>query len=71
MQIKGVTVTDSVVNGIGKSLDELKTQSTYDSAINGNGLGGLGWSFGDNDDNPWKWDANKNNGLPYLYWQEL
>jgi hypothetical protein len=33
--------------------------------------GSLGWSFGDNDDNPWQWDANKNNGLSYLYWQEL
>jgi hypothetical protein len=50
---------------------ELKTQSTYSDTINGDGLGGLGWSFGDNDTSPWKHDDSKNNGLPYLYWQEL
>jgi hypothetical protein len=59
MSITGSTGYDA---GTDKSGTELTTQSTYET---------LGWSFGDDDDNPWKIDADKNNGLPYLYWQEL
>jgi hypothetical protein len=44
-----------------KTIVELKTQSTYT---------GLGWLFGNNASNPWKIDANKNGGLPYLYYQD-
>jgi hypothetical protein len=58
-------------HGVDRTQIELKTQTTYSDAINGNGLGGLGWKFGDDDDNPWKIDPNKNNGYPYLYWQKL
>jgi hypothetical protein len=58
----------SGTNGVSKTITELKTQSTYSNATTD---GGFGWKFGNNDDNPWKIDANKNNGYPYLYWQEL
>ncbi|MDR2152721.1 MAG: hypothetical protein LBO72_07870 [Helicobacteraceae bacterium] len=56
-------------DGTPKSFAELKTRSTYEDAINGDGLGGLGWLFGDDSDHPWKIDSSKNNGLPYLYWE--
>jgi hypothetical protein len=56
-------------NGTSKTMPELKTQSTYSSQVNGDGLGGLGWKFGNDASNPWKIDANKNGGLPYLYWE--
>ncbi|MDR1912611.1 MAG: hypothetical protein LBQ52_09765, partial [Helicobacteraceae bacterium] len=50
--------------------DGLKSQSTYDGVINGDGNGGLGWKFGNDDENPWKIDAIKHDGYPYLYWQK-
>jgi hypothetical protein len=50
---------DYYINGEGKSEAELKTQSTYES---------LGWSFGDDNANPWKIDENSS--YPYFYWQE-
>jgi hypothetical protein len=58
-------------HGTDKTQIELKTQATYFDAVNGDGLGGLGFKFGDDDDNPWKIDPNKNNGYPYLYWQDI
>jgi hypothetical protein len=48
--------------GEAKTESELKSQSTYASA--------LGWKFGNNDDNPWKISAGRNGGYPYLYWEE-
>ncbi|MDR2789811.1 MAG: hypothetical protein LBB59_02395 [Campylobacteraceae bacterium] len=68
-----MSVTGTVNGAVGtdKTIGQFKTKSTYSDDINGDGNGGLGWSFGDNDTSPWKIDANKNNGLPYLYWQEL
>ncbi|MDR0747045.1 MAG: hypothetical protein LBE89_04040 [Helicobacteraceae bacterium] len=54
-------------NGTSKTMPELKTQSTYSSQVDG---GGLGWKFGNDVLNPWKIDANKNNGYPYLYYQD-
>jgi hypothetical protein len=48
--------------GIGKADSQFKSQSTYSNA--------LGWKFGNSDANPWKIDANKNGGYPYLYWEE-
>jgi hypothetical protein len=69
--VNGSTVTGddgSGVNGIDKTIAELKTETTYSDSITN---GGLGWSFGNDDENPWKIDLNKNDGLPYLYWQEL
>jgi hypothetical protein len=63
-------VGDPANHGTSKSIVELTSQSTYESAINGDGLGGLGWKFGSDASNPWKIDANKNGGLPYLYWED-
>jgi hypothetical protein len=45
-----------------KTIVELKTKSTYETD--------LSWKFGSDDSNPWKIDANKNGGLPYLYYQD-
>ena len=51
-------------HGTDKTIDNLKTQSTY----SGMPTNGLGWSFGDNDTNPWKIEGNN---YPHLYWQDL
>jgi uncharacterized repeat protein (TIGR02543 family) len=64
-----VTGTTNGYAGTDKTATELRTQSTYSDPINGDGLGGLGWKFGNDDDNPWKMDPTKNDGLPYLYWE--
>jgi hypothetical protein len=57
-----VTGTASYGNaGTSKTITDLTTQSTYSS--------GLGWNFGNDENNPWKIDPYKNNGLPYLYWE--
>jgi translation initiation factor 2 gamma subunit (eIF-2gamma) len=61
-------LTYEVYNGIDKTITQLQTLETYSDTIEN---GGLGWKFGNDNDNPWKWDINKNNGFPYLYWQEL
>ncbi|MDR1975485.1 MAG: hypothetical protein LBQ18_00685 [Campylobacteraceae bacterium] len=59
-------------SGTSKDTTELQTQSTYENATNADGSGGLGWAFdGDNATAPWKMDADKNGGYPYLYWQKL
>ncbi|MDR1460485.1 MAG: hypothetical protein LBI78_02445 [Campylobacteraceae bacterium] len=59
MLVNGNTVSGGDnLNGEGKSEADLKTKSTYES---------LGWSFGDNNANPWKIDENSS--YPYLYWQ--
>jgi hypothetical protein len=55
-------------NGISKSIEQFTAKETYSNSTTD---GGLGWSFGDNDTSPWKWEDGKNNDLPYLYWQEL
>jgi len=55
-------------NGVDKSLADLKTQATYSDPVNGDGLGGLGWAFGNDDDHPWKMPAG--GGYPILYWQK-
>jgi hypothetical protein len=48
--------------GTPKTEAELKTQSTYESD--------LGWKFGNDSANPWKFDLSKNSGYPYLYWEK-
>ena len=42
-------------------IDDITTYS-------GNGANQLGWKFGSNNDNPWKWDG-ETYLLPILYWQ--
>jgi hypothetical protein len=61
IRVNGTDVIVSDLHGASKSNAELKTQSTYES---------LGWSFGNDSKHPWKIDASKNNGYPYLYWEE-
>ena len=60
--------TGSSYHGVSKTDAQLKTQSTYSGAINSDGLGGLGWKFGSDDDNPWKMPSG--GGYPILYWQQ-
>ena len=69
MQATGVAFEISAVNqGVSKTLEELQTQSTYSDPVNGDGLGGLGWKFGSDDNNPWKMPAA--GGFPVLYQQQ-
>jgi hypothetical protein len=55
-----MTVTGSTDGNAGtsKTITELTTQSTYSN-----------WNFGNNEAYPWKIDPYKNDGLPYLYWE--
>jgi hypothetical protein len=55
--------------GVSKSLTDLQTQTTYSNTINGNGLGGLGWQFGNDDAHPWVLSAFPGYSYPTLYWQ--
>jgi len=55
-------------NGVSKTDAEFRTQTTYEGAIVGDGDGGLGWKFGNDDDNPWKMPIG--GGYPILYWQQ-
>jgi len=59
--------TNTWYHSVSKTDAQLRTQSTYSAAVNGDGLGGLGWKFGNNDANPWKMPAG--GGYPILYWQ--
>jgi hypothetical protein len=63
----GVFNTSAAFHGINKTERALKTRSTYEIAVKGNGLGGLGWLFGNNDSRPWKMPLS--GGYPILYWQ--
>jgi hypothetical protein len=57
-------------HGIDKTIDQFKMQEIYSNATVSNGLG---WKFGNDDDNPWKIDPDKDqhNGYPYFYWQRF
>ncbi|MDR2341733.1 MAG: hypothetical protein LBD84_01655 [Campylobacteraceae bacterium] len=56
------SATEDGFSGTNKTIEQFKDVSTYESLL---------WAFGDNDNSPWKIDADKNDGLPYFYWQEL
>ena len=60
--------TQTKYHGVSKTNAQLRTQSTYSGAIVGDGLGGLGWKFGNDDDTPWQMPAD--GGHPILYWQQ-
>jgi hypothetical protein len=64
MTVNGVTVSNSNINGIGKTDEQSKVQSTYSDAVIGDGLGGLGWDF----INVWKMPSS--GGYPILKWQK-
>jgi uncharacterized repeat protein (TIGR02543 family) len=70
MQAVGGTFDTSnpAIHGTSKTAAQLKTRSTYESAIYGNGFGGLGWQFGNDAEHPWK--MPEGGGYPILYWQE-
>jgi hypothetical protein len=53
-------------NGIDKTLAELQTQETY-SNLTANG--GLGWKFGNDNNNPWVWGVFDDYPYPTFYWQ--
>jgi hypothetical protein len=55
-------------HGTSKTVNELKQKATYSNAVNGDGNGGLGWKFGNDNESPWK--INEGKGYPYLYWQK-
>jgi len=59
-------VSDTRLYGVDKTNAQLQTQSTYSDAVKGDGWGGLGWKFGNDDDNPWKMVEG---GYPILYRQ--
>ena len=62
--------TDIKSHGTDKTDAQLKTKSTYSDAVNGDGLGSLGWKFGNDDDAPWKMpSAGDDYPYPILYWQ--
>jgi hypothetical protein len=46
-------------DGESKTVAEITQQATYEA---------LGWKFGNDDDNPWKWGGTEY-PLPILYWQ--
>ncbi|MDR2342029.1 MAG: hypothetical protein LBD84_03175 [Campylobacteraceae bacterium] len=54
--------TEDGFSSTSKTIEQFKDISTYESLL---------WAFGDDDNSPWKIDADKNDGLPYLYWQEF
>ena len=67
MTVLGSSYQLSAGRGVNRTDAQLKTQSTYSDTIVGDGVGGLGWKFGNNVDNPWKMPDG--GGYPILYWQ--
>ena len=59
MNAEGFTFTGSEIDGTSINKTAAKTQATYE---------GLGWKFGNNDNNPWKMGVGAY-ALPVLYWQ--
>ncbi|MDR0664257.1 MAG: hypothetical protein LBF86_01865 [Helicobacteraceae bacterium] len=65
MLINGDAVSDgNAGNGSGKALSAFKKKETYSYSVAG---GGLGWSFGEDDNAPWVYVEND---YPKLYWQK-
>ncbi|MDR2342368.1 MAG: hypothetical protein LBD84_04955 [Campylobacteraceae bacterium] len=53
-------------NGISKTLTELQTKETYSNSTLD---GGLGWKFGNDNNNPWVWGVFDDYPYPTFYWQ--
>ncbi|MDR1554771.1 MAG: hypothetical protein LBS39_01945 [Campylobacteraceae bacterium] len=53
--------TNTANHGISKTVAELTTNTTY--------ITGLGWAFGNDDDNPWVWGVHSSYPYPTLYWE--
>jgi len=58
---------DPVYYGVSRTDAELRMQTTYSDAIVDDGAGGLGWKFGNDDENPWQMPVG--GGYPVLYRQ--
>ena len=58
---KDIIIVDDQNNlhGVNITMENSKLESSYKN---------MGWAFGDNDDNPWKW-GGASHPLPVLYWQ--
>jgi hypothetical protein len=63
MNAIGAAFGGTLYKGIDKTEAELKTLSTYSADT----PTGLGWKFGNDDENPWKMPDG--GGYPLLYWQ--
>jgi hypothetical protein len=61
--------TELIYAGNDKDSTALTTQTTYSNPVSGNGDGGLGWQFGNDDESPWKWGVFNGYNYPTLYWQ--
>jgi quinol monooxygenase YgiN len=69
MTINGNTVSNSDANGIGKTDEQFKAQTTYSNTISIYDVGGLGWRFGNDANHPWVWGAFEDYPYPTFYWQ--
>jgi hypothetical protein len=56
-------------HGTSKAIAAFKSQSTYSNATSGDGLGGLSWKFGYDNESPWVWGVFDGYPYPALYWQ--
>jgi hypothetical protein len=65
MSVDGASGT-SELKGEDKEASDFKTKNTYS---NNTSSGGLGWGFGNNDENPWVMPTPDGSGHPRLYWQ--
>ncbi|MDR0665549.1 MAG: hypothetical protein LBF86_08550 [Helicobacteraceae bacterium] len=70
--LSGMIITGASNNGAEGNLTtqaSFEANTTYQNAINGDGGGGLGWRFGNDDSAPWVWGAFGGYKYPTLYWQ--
>jgi hypothetical protein len=61
MTLNSATVGDNDVNGTGFALTDFQSRTTYET--------NLGWEFGNDDENPWVWEAFEDYLYPTLWWQ--
>ena len=53
-------------NGASKTATMFRTKETYSGSVAPGGLGGLGWNFGSDDNNPWVYIDGE---YPVLFWE--
>jgi hypothetical protein len=61
MTLNSSAVSDSAENGTGVALTDFQSRDTYET--------GMGWLFGNDDENPWVWEAFEDYPYPTLRWQ--
>jgi hypothetical protein len=62
----GTPAGDLKYKGTDKSASALKTKNTYSNDTSSDGLG---WKFGNDDENPWTMPTPDGSAYPRLYWQ--